>query len=80
MQSETPAQQAVGPEAESVHPDHGDEVEADLGRDPVPSEVADAVHPEPSASGEELNTEADPGCNRGVASRTRSKAEGRKEV
>ena len=79
-QSDTPARQAVGPKAEDVHPDRGDEVEADLGRDPMQSEVADAVHPEPSATSEELNTEADPGCNRGVASRTRSKAQGKDEV
>ena len=79
MQSGAPAQQSVGPKAESDHTDHGDEVEADLGHDPDPSEVADAVHPEPSASGEEPNAEADPGCNSGIASRTRMKSKAKKE-
>ena len=77
-QAGTSAQQAVGQEAESVDLDLGDEVEGDLGHGPDPAEVADAIHPEPSASGQEPNAEADPGRNSGIASRTRSKSEARK--
>ena len=72
-QSGAPAQQSVSPKAESDHTDHGDEVEADLECDPDPTEVADSVHPEPSVSGEGLDAEAEPGCNGGIASRTRMK-------
>ena len=72
-QSGAPAQQFVGPKAGSDRTDHGDEVEADLEQDPDPTEVADSVHPEPSVSGEGLDAEAEPGCNGGIASRTRMK-------
>ena len=78
-QTKTPAQQAVGPEAGSDHTDHGDEVEADLECDPDPTEVADSVHPEPSVSGEDLDAEADPGCNSGIASRTRMKSKTKRD-
>ena len=78
-QSGAPAQQFVGPKAGSDHTDHGDEVEADLEQDPDPTEVADSVHPEPSVSGEDLDAEADPGCNSGIASRTRLKTKAKKE-
>ena len=79
MQSGAPAQQSVGPTVESDHTDHGDEVEADLECDPDPTEVADSVHPEPSVSGEDLDAEADPGCNSGIASRTRLKSKTKKD-
>ena len=78
MQSSAPAQQSIGPKAESDHTDHGDEVEADLEHDPDPTEVTDTVHPEPSVSGEDLDAEADPGCNSGIASRTQLKSKAKR--
>ena len=78
-QAGTPAQQAVGPEAESDNVDHGDAVEADLGHGPDPAEVADAIYPEPSVSGQEPDAEADSGRNGGIASRTRLQSKAKKE-